>query len=404
MPRQWPLAAALLLVMLAIVWIDGSRPAAFPDIVAVRCAGEALNAGLDPYTSVRAICGPQTLDFFYPPVVARLAAVTVAWWGAPAWMAVFKVAYAASFAILIGVAVHLLTRAQRGAAAPLAAIALIFAFGGGVAVTGFQSGNVAVLFWAALAVAVFELRSARACALVILLGGCIKIYLLYLLVIPVLMRRDLRLALLAGGVAVLAYVTQWYFEPALFASYSHEVRELSHTPGYAGASSMQLGVWVAALTGIPAMRLIVAAVVAGLLLWRSSHLVKLLLRGGDHDDTARLRLLILLLLALAVLSPRVTHYDLLILLPVVALLITLRTQRIALIVGCIAIPWLCRVVLLAARFDPLKSSLQAKYGLDYNTLWELYLFATWAAVTGYAWYALGRNSVDAMVTVRPGVA
>jgi hypothetical protein len=237
--------------------------------------------------------------------------------------------------------------------------------------------------------------------LVILIGACIKIYLLYLLVIPALMRRDPRLALLAGGAALLAYVTQWYFEPALFASYSHEVRELSHTPGYAGASSMQLGVWVATLTGIAAMRLIVAAAVAATLLWRSRHLVRLLMRGAHYDDTVQLRSLALLLLALAALSPRVTHYDLLILLPVAAVLITLQTQRIALIVGCIAIPWLCRGALIAARFDPLKSSLQTQYGLDYNALWELYLFATWVAVTGYAWYALGRGSVDAIMAENP---
>jgi hypothetical protein len=388
--RLWSWASVLTLVMFGIVRVDGARPYAFPDIVAVRCAGQALNAGLNPYTSVRTVCGPGTLDFFYPPLVARLAAATVAWCGVPLWMAIFELAYAASFAALIVITGRLLARVYRAPIALLMTAGLILAMGGGVVLTGFQSGNIAVLFWAALAIALFALRGAGVAAAVILIGACIKVYLLYLLVVPALMRKDVRLASLVAGAVLLSYVAQWHFEPALFASYSHEVKELSQTPGYAGASSMQLGVWVAALTGHPAMRLITAALVAALLVWRGRHLVRLLLRES-HDESARLRSLALLILALAVLSPRVTHYDLLILLPTVAILMTLPGQRVALVSGCIAIPWLFRCVLLAARLDPLKTLLQARYGLDYSTLWGFYLFATWAALTGYAWWALGRS-------------
>jgi hypothetical protein len=394
---RWLGALGLLLMMFAIVRVDGMRQNAFPDIVAVRCAGQALNAGLNPYNSVREVCGPNTLDFFYPPVIARLAAATVAWCGVPHWMAIFHVAYAAAFTALILVAVRLLMRAYNSPAAVLVALGLILALGGGVVVTGFQSGNIAVLLWTVLALAIFALRSARLAAAVILVGACVKIYLLYWLVIPALMRRELRLVLLVGGGVVLAYVAQWYFEPALFSSYSHEVAQLSQTPGYAGASSMQLGVWIAALTGLQAMRVIVAALVFGALTWRSRHLVGSLLRGVDSDST-RLRLLALLVLVLAVLSPRVTHYDLLIVLPAVAVLAALPSQQGALITGCVALPWLCRGALLAARFEPLKSLAQAKYGLDYSALWELYLFATWALLTGYAWRALGRSSVAAVIS------
>jgi hypothetical protein len=401
---QWLMALALLLIMFAIVRIDGGRQNAFPDIVAVRCAGQALNAGLNPYKRVREVCGPSTLDFFYPPIIARLAAATVAWCGVPLWMVIFHVAYAAAFTVLILVAVRLLMRTYSAPVAFLRALGLILALGGGVVVTGFQSGNIAVLLWAVLALAIFALRSARLAAAVIMVAACVKIYLLYWLVVPALMRRELRLVLLVGGAVVLAYVAQWYFEPALFASYSHEVAELSQTPGYAGASSMQLGVWVAALTGLPAMRVIVAALVFVALAWRGRYLVGSLLRGVD-SDSMQLRLLALLVLVLAVLSPRVTHYDLLILLPAVAILATLPSQRAALITGCVALPWLCRGALLAARFEPLKSVALAKYGLDYSALWELYLFATWALLTGYAWWALGRSFETALpLQPRPQLA
>lgn len=386
------MALALLVIMFAIVRMDGARQHAFADIVAVRCAGQALNAGLNPYKSVREVCGPSTLDFFYPPVIARLSAATVAWCGVPLWMAIFHVTYAAAFTALILVAVRLLMRTYRAPVALLLAVGLILALGGGVVITGFQSGNVAVLLWAVFAVAIFALRSARLAAAVILVGACVKIYLLYWLVVPALMRRELRLVLLVGCAVVLAYVAQWYFEPTLFASYSHEVAELSQTPGYAGASSMQLGVWIAALTGLQAMRVIVAVLVFLALSWRGRYLVGSLLRGAD-SDSAQLSLLALLVLVLAVLSPRVTHYDLLILLPAMAVLVTTPGQRTGVITGCVVLPWLCRGVLLAAHFDPLKSLALAKYGLDYSALWELYLFATWALFTGYAWWALGRSSV-----------
>lgn len=394
----WPLPAALTLLMFTIVRINGSRPDSFVDIVAVRCAGQMLNAGSDPYSRMRAICGPGTLDFFYPPMVARFAAATLGWLGISTWMMVFDIAYTISFATLILVAFRALLPRYGNLAALLAVLGLLLLLGGGVSITGFRSGNIAVIFWAAVCVAVLEMRSARIAALVIVVGACVKIYLAYLLVIPALMRRDLRLPIVAGCAVLLAYLAQWRFEPDLFAQYSHELRELSQTPGYAGASSMQLGVWTATLTGVPVMRLVVVAAIFFTLLWRSRYLIRLLLAQAGHQDAVQLRLLALLLLALTALSPRVTHYDMLVLLPVIAVLAPLPSQRIAITAGCIVIPWLFRFALIGARFDPLRTWLQSTYDLNYDTLWNFYMFSTWCAITGYAWFALGRKSIGAIVT------
>jgi hypothetical protein len=117
-----------------------------------------------------------------------------------------------------------------------------------------------------------------------------------------------------------------------------------------------------------------------------------------QTDAATLRQIALLLLVLAVLSPRVTHYDLLILLPAVAVLLPVPSQRIALVAGCVVVPWACRLGLTAARFEPLKSWLSSKHDLDYSTLWNFYMFATWLALAAYAWWTLSRESVDALVT------
>jgi hypothetical protein len=399
--QGWLPYVALIAIMFVIVRVDGARPDAFPDIVAVRCAGQMLNSGSSPYANLRTLCGPNTLDFFYPPVVARFSATTLAWLSIPTWMLIFDIAYAISFATLIMVAFRLLHTERGTLAAFLAVAGVLAAYGGGVAITGFRSGNIAVIFWAALAAAVLGFRNARLATLVIIIGSCIKIYLLYLLVVPALMRRDLRLPVAAGCIVLLAYLLQWYFEPELFASYGEEVRALSQTPGYAGASSMQLGTWIAAATGIPVLRLLVVGIVSAALIWRSRHLVRVLLTDTAEQDEVQLRSLAVLLLVLAVLSPRVTHYDLLILLPVFAVLLPLPSQRAALALGCVIIPWACRLALTTARLEPLKSWLLHRFAVDYSTLWNFYLCATWAAIASYAWFALGRTSIDAVIGRQP---
>ena len=132
-------------------------------------------------------------------------------------------------------------------------------------------------------------------------------------------------------------------------------------------------------TGLSVMRVGVVAAIAAALLWRSRSLVRELLLRVSRPEIVQLRLLALLLLALTALSPRITHYDLLILLPVLAILAPLPNNR-TLAAWCIVIPWLFRCALLVAHQDPFKSSLADNHGLDYNTLWNFYLFATWCAI------------------------
>jgi hypothetical protein len=245
----------------------------------------------------------------------------------------------------------------------------------------------------------FKARSARLAALVIALGACIKVYLIYLMVIPALMRKDVRLALLAGSSVLLVYFAQWKLDPELFLRYTKQVLVSSQSQGYVGASSMQLGSWLAQATGRPLVRTAAVAVVALLLLWRSRHLVRAMLFSGYRQgtDTAQFRLLALLLLALAALSPRVTSYDFLVLIPIAAILLCDPRYRAQILNFCVALPRAFRIGLISARFDPVRNWLQVGYGLDYNTLFSIFLFATWCAITALTWISLDKKLIGALI-------
>lgn len=400
--RDWMIYAALLLVLLPLVRMEQTRPNGLQDILPVRCAGQMLLTGVTPYGDrhLRSICGPQTLDFFYPPFVARAAATTVSWLGPSGWMVAFDICLALSCGLVIGVAISVLRRKHTSLIAVLTGLALLLGIGGGVLVTGMHSGNIAVLFWGALTFAIFAARSPRWVALVIMIGVCIKFYLIYLLAIPVLGYRDgWRPALLAAGGAVLFYWAQMHFEPTLFADYMQRAHAQSQIIGSNGSSTLQLGAWIAMLTGAPLLpvQLLVVLGVTLALVWRGRHLLRMLLvRRKQPPDATSLQAMALLLLLLAVLSPRVTSYDLLILMPVTAVLI--QRQRTELVVGCIVAPWACRLMLALAALGPWGAWLKNRYGLDYSALWDYYMFATWLCVSGYTWVTLARERVTAIVT------